>query len=81
MNAWWNDIAEAYLALKTGPAIREAGLSIVGVKVLCRVLNDVIAGRRASTIDPRIAAWCERRPELTVTSASYGTWYIERKKE
>lgn len=80
MDAWWNDIAEAYLALKTGPAIREAGLSIVGVKTLCKVLNDVIAGRKASTIDEGVANWCARRPELTVTKNGY-CWYVERRNE
>lgn len=79
MNAWWNALSEAYLDLNTGPKIREAGLSIVGVKTLCTVLNDVIAGRTACTLDEGVANWCDKRPELRVRLIPYKGWYIERR--
>ena len=81
MDAWWNALSEAYLDLNTGPKIREAGLSIIGVNVLCKVLNDVIAGGRAYTIYQSVARWCELRPELAVTYIGEKSgWYIERRK-
>ena len=80
MDAWWNDIAEAYSKLSNPKAIREAGLHILTVRDLAYTLNTVIEGKTATTIVPEIAAWCEKRPELKVIQQD-GIWRIRKRRK